>query len=213
MSCCQCQGLRTVFDERIARRELERYRRKGPSKTTRILLEAVRAEGVAGGSLLDIGGGVGAISNELLEAGVTRADVVDASGAYLQAARNEAERRGNQERISFHFGDFVEVAPEIGPADVVTLDRVICCYDDMDALVSASAERARRLYALVYPRESWWNRFGVEVVNLSCRVRRNPFRAFVHSSEAVERVIRGKGLERRFHRTTVFWQVAVYGRA
>ena len=212
MSCCQCQGIETLFGERVARKDLKRYRRKGPLKTTRILLDALQAEGVAGATLLDIGGGVGAVPNELFGAGVTGATVVDASPAYLQAATAEAERQGHVDRITYHRGDFVEVAADVAPADVVTLDRVICCYDEMEALVSASAEKAGRLYGIVYPRDTWWNRLGVSLVNLSCRVRRNPFRVFIHSPEAVERVIQSKGLTRRFHRTTTLWQVIVYAR-
>lgn len=212
MRCCQCHGIETMFGERVARKDLKRYRRKGPLKTTRILLDALQAEGVAGATLLDIGGGVGAVPNELFGAGVTGATVVDASPAYLQAATAEAERQGHVDRITYHRGDFVEVAANVAPADVVTLDRVICCYDEMEALVSASAEKAGRLYGIVYPRDTWWNRLGVSLVNLSCRVRRNPFRVFIHSPGAVERMIQSEGLTRRFYRTTTLWQVIVYAR-
>lgn len=212
MSCCQCQGIETLFGERTARRDLRRYRRKGPLRTTRILLDALIAEGVENATLLDIGGGVGAVSNTLLDAGAREATVVDASPAYLQAAEAEAGRQGHRDRITYRHGDFVEVAPEIPPADVVTLDRVICCYDEMEALVSTSAARARRLYGVVYPRDTWWDRLGVALVNLGCRVRRSPFRVFVHPPEEVERVIRREGLRRRFHRNTPIWQVVVYGR-
>jgi magnesium-protoporphyrin O-methyltransferase len=186
MSCCQCQGIETLFGERLARSDLKRYRRKGLLKTARILLDALRAEGVEGATLLDIGGGVGAVSNGLLTAGVTHATAADASPAYLHAAKEEAKRQGHRERITYHLGDFVEVASRIDPADIVTLDRVICCYDDLEALVSASAERARRLYGVVYPRDTWWDRFGVAPVNLTCRVRRNPFRVYVHDALLLE---------------------------
>ena len=212
MSCCQCQGIETLFGERIARKDLRRYRRKGPLRTTRILLDRLKAEGIEGATLLDIGGGVGAISNELLRAGASRAAVVDASPAYLEAAQEEAERQGHRSRIEYHYGDFVEVAAQVEPADVVTLDRVICCYDQMEALVSASVQRARRLYGVVYPRDTWWDRLGVSLVNFACRVRGNPFRVFIHSPEAVERIIRKEGFARRFYRTTPVWQVIVYAR-
>jgi hypothetical protein len=212
VSCCQCQGIETLFGERTARKDLKRYRRKGPLQTTRILLDAIRAEGVRGSTLLDIGGGVGAISNELLKGGVSQATVVDASPAYLQAAHDEAERQGHADRIEHHYGDFVEVAPRIPSADIVTLDRVICCYDGMEALVSASASKARRLYGVVYPRDTWWDRLGVSIVNFACRVRRNPFRVFVHSPEAVEGILRSEGFARRFYRTTPVWQVILYAR-
>ena len=212
MTCCQCEGMREVFGERVARKDLKRYRKKGPSRTTRILLDALTQEGVAGATLLDIGGGVGAVSNELLDAGAARATVVDASPAYLEVARSEAERRGNRDRITYRHGDFVEVAAEIPPVDVVTLDRVICCYHDMEALVSASAGKAGRLYGVVYPRDTWWDRLGVSLLNLTCRIRRNPFRVFIHPPAAVERMIEAQGLTKGFCRTTPVWQVIVYER-
>ena len=212
MGCRQCRGIEDLFDERVAERDLRRYRHKGPSRTTRILLGALTAEGVEGATLLDIGGGVGAIPNALLDAGAKEATVVDASTAYLKAAQSEAERQAHRERITYQQGDFVELASSNPPADVVTLDRVICCYDDMERLVGLSAERATRLYAVVYPRDAWWNRLGASLINSILRFRGSSFRVFVHPADAVERVIAGKGLERTFHRATPIWQVVVYVR-
>ena len=77
---------------------------------------------------------------------------MEASAAYLAAAREETARRGHTDRLKAHHGDFVALAPEIPSADIVTLDRVICCYRDMPALVAQSAARARKLYGVVYPR-------------------------------------------------------------
>ena len=82
----------------------------------------------------------------------------------------------------------------------------------MEALVSASAERAEQLYGVVYPRDTWWNRAGVGLLNLGLRLRGTSFRTFVHQTEAVERVILSKGLRRRFYHATPIWQIVVYGR-
>jgi predicted TPR repeat methyltransferase len=202
-----------MFGERTARRDLERYRRQGPSKATAELLGALRAEGVEGASVLDIGGGVGMVQHELLEAGADRATGVDASRAYLRAAREEAERRGHAARMAAHEGDFVELADSVAPADVVTLDRVICCYPDMEALVGRSADRALRLYGLVHPRDAWWTRLGFRALNLGLRIARRPFRAFVHPVAAVDAVTREHGLELRLRRSAgPVWQVALYAR-
>jgi Methyltransferase domain len=138
-------GRRRDFGERTARHDLKRYRKRGPSKPTRLLLEALRREGVEHATVLDVGGGIGAIQHELLDAGADRATSVEASAAYLRAATEEAERRGHDDRITNQAGDFVALADRVAPADVVTLDRVICCYPDMEALVGRSADRARRL--------------------------------------------------------------------
>lgn len=212
MSGC-CSGLQTMFDDKTARRDLRRYREKGPSKPTRRLLQALRAGGVGGATVLDIGGGVGAIQHELLDAGADRALGVDASPAYLAAARDEAARRGHGDRVAGREGDFVALADEVDPADVVTLDRVICCYPDMEALVSRSAARARRQYGLVHPRDRWWTRAGVRAGNVALRLARREFRAYVHPVDAVDAVAEAGGLALR-SRSGVgpVWQVSVYSR-
>jgi magnesium-protoporphyrin O-methyltransferase len=212
MNCC-CQGVDEIFGERTARHDLKRYRRRGPSKPTRRMLDAVRREGIEDASVLDIGGGIGTIQFELLDAGAGRATSVEASAAYLRVAREESRRRGLADRIAYEAGDFVELADGVEPADVVTLDRVICCYPDMESLVGRSAERARRVYALVYPQDRWWVGLGIRVTNLCMRVSRRAFRAYVHRTKDVDAVARAHGLAPRVaRRAGPIWQVAVYVR-
>jgi magnesium-protoporphyrin O-methyltransferase len=213
MSCSQCQGIERMFGRRTAARELRRYRRKGPTGATRVLLDALVAEGVDGATLLDIGGGVGVIQHELLAAGAASALGVDAATAYLDAARGETERRGNTARVTALHGDFVELAPDVSQADVVTLDKVICCYPDARALVGLSAARAERLYGLVFPRESGLMRVAASIANAVMWLRRRPFRIFVHSTSEVDRIVCESGLEERSRRRAgLVWQVAVYAR-
>jgi len=160
MSCPHCQGAEKVFDTGTARGDLEEYRQHGPAKTTRLLLNAIRSAAKSSETLLDIGGGVGAIQHELLADAVQSAVHVDASTAYLGASQEEADKRGHRERVTYLHGNYVELAPEIAPADIVTLDRVLCCYPDMPALVAASTSHARKLYGVIYPRDTWWMRLG-----------------------------------------------------
>ena len=212
MKCCQCQGIEDLFDSKEAAKDLKSYRRKGPAKTTQMLIDALKDGGVNGKTLLDIGGGVGIIQNELLKAGVSSATDVDASPAYLEAAKEEAERQGHADRISYHHGDFVDLAEKIESADVVTLDRVICCYHDMKALVGLSSERAGKFYGVVYPRDRWWVKMGFFLGNLFLRLKPNcTFQTYSHPTEAVDSLVRGKGLEQRFYGKTFIWQVVVYG--
>jgi hypothetical protein len=213
MSSCCCQGVDEMFGERTARHDLRRYHKRGPSRPTRMLLDAIGGEGIEGASVLDIGGGIGAIQQELLDAGADHATSVEASAAYLRAAREEAERRGTADRVSYHAGDFVELADGVEPADVVTLDRVICCYPDVEALVGRSADRALRVYGLVYPRDTWWVRLGVRAVNLGMRLGRRAFRVHVHRTSAVDAVARRRGLTPKLRRVAgPVWQVALYTR-
>lgn len=213
MTCDQCRGIESMFGKREARQQIARYRRRGPAKTTRMLIEALEAEGVDGQTLLDIGGGVGAIQLALLKAGVTNATDVDASSAYIDIAQSEAKEEGLADRVEYQFGNFMEIAPTLPPAGIVTLDRVICCYHDMHGLVGQSVAKAAKLYGVVYPRDTWWTHAFIGVVNLFQRLRRDPFRVFVHPQTAVDALIRSSGLTQRYHRTAGPWQVVVYARA
>lgn len=210
MSCAQCKGIVQEFDDRLARRELRRYRRRGASGTTRRLLDALLEHGVAGRSFLDIGGGVGAIQHELMAAGARHGTHVDASPAYLAAARDEAVRQGHADRVRYLEGDAVELGAELDAADLVTLDRVICCYDDMPALVDASASRARVLYGLVFPREHWFMRLGVWGLNVIQRLRGHPFNVFLHDTASVEARVRSHGFRKILHAHSPLWQIHLY---
>lgn len=216
MDCCerdsQCQGIEEHFDTDAGTRKLRAYLHNGPDRTTRLLVDALRAEGVGDATLLDIGGGIGAIQLELLASGLRSATDVDAASGYLAVAREEAARRGYDGRVTYRHGDFVTLADDLEPADIVTLDRVICCYHDMPALVGASIARARRLYGVVYPRDDWWVRLSLAAENAGNWLRRSRFRAFVHPTRKVDGMIRAAGFERRFFQRTTAWQVIVYGR-
>jgi hypothetical protein len=135
------------------------------------------------------------------------------TGCCCRAAREEAERRGSTDRITYKAGDFVAFADRVEHADVVTLDRVICCYPDMEALVGRSADRARRLYGIVYPRDRWWVAHGIRATNLTMRLTRRAFRAHLHHMSAVDAVARDDGLTPKLgRRAGPVWQVAVYAR-
>ena len=62
---------------------------------------------LTGSVVLDIGAGVGAVHLALLEAGASRAVDVDASRDDLAAAREEAARRGLDDRVEYQYGDVV----------------------------------------------------------------------------------------------------------
>lgn len=210
-TCCTTD-YDALFDDRSARRELDDYRTKGPEGTTARLVEAIRDEGVAGASVLDIGGGVGVIGAELLAAGAASLTDVDYSRPYLEAARAEIERRGYGDRARFLHGDFVALAPEVAPADIVTLDRSVCCYVDWVSMVDRSVERARRLYGLVYPCDRLVVRWVIGVGNLVGRLfgRDLPFR--VHPDREVDARIRAAGFEPILHERGIAWQTVLYRR-
>ena len=213
MTSCQCEGIEREFSAKDAENEVEAYRSEGPNETTQILIDALTAEGLDGVTLLDIGGGVGAIQHAVLSAGGASATAVEASTAFATAAEDEAGELGWADRIVVRHGDFVELADDVPPHDVVTLDRVICCYDDVDSLVRLSAARAQKLYGLVYPRDVWWNKIGFGLGNVFFWFGRSAFRAFIHSDSRVQAALDKAGLKRVFYDKTFIWQIAVYSKS
>jgi magnesium-protoporphyrin O-methyltransferase len=209
---CDCGCTPNLFSDREAEKDLKRYLEKGPDATTRTLIDAIVAEGVEGMTVLDVGGGIGAIQLELLGAGAARAEAVDASEAYIETARVEAERRGYSARTTARIGNFVELAGSIEPADIVTLDRVVCCYPDVDALLGAAADKATRMVGLVYPREIWWNRVLGRTMNALGWLTRDPTRWYLHRSGQVDAIMRRAGFAGRQVTRDWIWLVVLYRR-
>jgi methylase of polypeptide subunit release factors len=209
---CSCPACPNLFSDAAARDGLRRYLRRGPDPTTRSLIEAIEAEGIGGATVLDIGGGVGVVSLELLARGARAAQSVDASAPYVAVATAEAARRGYADRSSHLEGDFVALAGGVEPADIVTLDRMVCCYGNMPALVGEAAGHARRMIGFVYPRDAAWVRAIATVMNLGERLLRRSQRWHIHSERGIDGIVRAAGFERRVLQRTFLWQVALYVR-
>lgn len=213
MECCQCQGIETTFDQEYVAKKLKRYREKGPKKSTQILIDALQDALGHDVTLLDIGGGIGDVQLALLRAGIQESVNCEASSAFINACKEEADRQGFTNRITHIRGDFVEVAESVSSADIVTLDRVICCYHDMPTLVDKSLAKARRLYGVVIPIDKWWVKVASSIYyNLRFLIFRNPFRVFIHPTKAVEALIFNKGFRSIFSQVKGAWQISVYER-
>ena len=213
MPCNCCEITDNAFSEKEAKSELRNYRRKGPAKQTRFILEAIRSLPLKNAVLLDIGGGIGVIHHELLEDVASTATHVDASSAYLREAREEAARRGHDKRVTFIHADFTDVESDLPKADVVTLDRVVCCYPDFHRLLGAAARHSQRALALTYPREVWYLQMALPVVNFFQRVRKDPFRVFLHPISEMDSLLRKEGYKRVILRRLFVWEMALYQRA
>ncbi len=213
--CCSgfCAAAEHQFDARRAARDLRRYRKKGPAVTTRLLRDGVKAAGPVDGTLLDVGAGIGALTFELLEVGLEGATSIDASEAYVAAGRDEASRRERRGQVAWHYGDFVSLGRELPRAGIVTLDRVVCCYPAFEPLLGEALAHARRCLALSYPRNRWYVRGVISLENTLRRVRRNPFRAFVHAPSLMEAFVRARGFDLVSRHSTLFWCADVYSRA
>lgn len=212
MTCPHCVGIEKLFDEKEAAKDLKSYRKSGPKASAVKLLDSLKANDLSGATLLDVGGGIGALPQELFKAGVSAAVDVDGSTAYIAAATEEAERLGTADKLTFHHGNFIDLAPSLEEADIVTLDRVLCCFPDVDDMVVASTAKARRYYGLIYPRKNPVAKAFIGLGNGFFRLRGNPFRAFVHDPKRIDAMIRDAGFQPLYQGTTMVWHVALWER-
>jgi hypothetical protein len=213
MPDCHCDRIEARFDEPYATEKLALYQDAGPDPSTLALLDLIRKQPIEGATLLDIGGGVGAVQHELLRSGVSSVQEVEASAAYAAACQAEAERQGHPDSITHFVGDFGSVSDQVGAADIVTLDRSMCCWHDMPDLVERSAAKANWLYGVVYPRDTWWVRHGWRTyTNLHLRVQRQEMRLYAHRQRAVESILARHGLQRSAYTELGVWQIALYAK-
>ena len=178
-SCCDPRGCDRFFDSRFARRMAGRYRKRGLDATARRMVGFLEQQGIAGATVLEIGGGVGEIHLELLRRGAERAVNLELSPAYDAEAARLAREAGVQDRVERRLHD-IAVDPEaIAPADIVVLHRVVCCYPDYERLLGAAAAHARRALVFSHPRRNLISRLVVGAENLGFRLARREFRVFV----------------------------------
>jgi magnesium-protoporphyrin O-methyltransferase len=207
-----CQAIDAHFERRKVAGKLQQLELHGPPAETRLLLAALTQAGVRGLTVLDIGAGAGLVADQLLKAGATHATLVDISAAYLEAARRRLAASGFADRSALHQGDLTALGAALASADVVTLDKVICCYPDMNALVRESALKARRFYAASYPRERRLLRLLFWIENTVRRLRGDAFRTFVHSTRKIESQLKQAGFVLQAVRQTFAWRIVLFER-
>jgi hypothetical protein len=180
MSCCTPTGYRTIFGAKTVERDARRYRRKGLTGSAGWLVHKLTRNGLDDAAVLEVGGGIGCLQIELLEAGASYATNVEMVDSYEEAARELIAERRLEGRIDRRVADYVQEAEHTPAADIVVMHRVICCYPDAGKLTSAACGRARDRVAITIPRDVWWVRLGFAGMNAWLRLRRIGFRGYVH---------------------------------
>ena len=208
--CCDEDLALIGYDGSEAASNLESWLRNGPRRETQELIDVIRAKGVAGARVREIGAGVGAGHTALLEAGAASVVDIDASREYLATARAEAERRGLAGRIDYRYGDVVELAGDLPPADVVILDSVICCYPYLPRLIEAAVVSRPRLAGFAYPRDVWWMLAFMRLYNATHRLIRSPARYYIHRRSQVGALMAQAGYVEIHDGGSPIWRVAVY---
>jgi predicted TPR repeat methyltransferase len=166
-------------------------------------------------TLLELGCGSGALSVTLLESGALSVDGVDLSPQSIATATRRAAAAGVAEQAHFTVGDGSVVPVE--RHDWVVMDRVICCFADMERLLGHAVGAAEKRLAFSVPtsRGAWglFNRIGWGFESWLTRFRRDACPGYVHSMDAIARRLNEAGFELLRERRMGLWYAAVWQRS
>ena len=213
---CECPvdpRIGRYFDRRSLNRRTvgDRYEL---GRVSRALLAVLLAAGPAERTVLELGCGPGALLADLLIAGAGPATGIDLSAAAIEEARQRAAEAGVAERASFAVADGAR-AP-VTAHDWVILDKVMCCYPEVDALLANSIPAARRLYAFAVPASYGWRgliaRIEEAVENATNALRGRPCPGYVHDVGVIEGRLEEAGFRPSHRGTSWTWHIAVFER-
>ena len=214
MNCCtsdSCGGTNAFFS-RWSKKYAKRFNKNGLEKVQRLLLEGIKRESVREKDILDIGCGVGSLHITLLREGAACATGIDVAEGMLEKAKELSSGFGLHERVSYRHGDFVELADSLPDADITILDKVVCCYGDLDRLLEKSVGKTKRIYGLTHPKNSFLvgGMFKLQIAIL--KLFRSKFHPFWHDWDLMHQKITQRGFRLLYEKPTLVWNVAVFQR-
>ena len=218
MICPCCNGksindLDNTFTAKTARRDARRYLSRGLDRRAQKLVAAIQPSANDLHSMLEIGGGAGGLHQELLRSGVVDiVDAVEAASAYVQQAQKNAAQLGLSERIQFHNLDFAQSSDQFESADLVIMDRVICCYPYLQALLGAAAKRTGKVLAISYPIDHWLTRLIMTALDGALRLTRSGYHPFIHSEAMILQTTAAAGLRPLVVTRHQFWRIRTFAR-
>lgn len=205
--CCDPEDYQSVFSDRFARRQSKRYRRRGLSAAAQHIVDFATSRGIAGATVLEIGGGVGQIQVELLRRGASQVTNLEISYNYEAEAARLLVEAGMTDRVTRRFLDIAQAPDEVQSADVVVLHRVVCCYPDYARLLSVAADHARNTLVYSHPAANAVNRVQFGAENVYRRLGGNDFRAFIHPPQGMIRAVESDGLAVTYRHHAWDWDV------
>lgn len=213
MDCCrEPRGYEDVFSRRFSKSLARRYQRRGLTAVGRRMVRFVTAHGIDEATVLEIGGGVGDIEVDLLRHGARSATNLELSSNYDEDARALMDRYGLSARMTRRAIDIALAPDTVEPADVVVLNRVVCCYPDHARLLSAAGAHAKSVLVFSHPTihvlwrlSAWWD-------NVWYRFRSSDFRAYVHDPAAMVAAVEGAGLRQVMRHRGPSWTVLGFER-
>jgi len=202
------------FDAKMAER-LAKCQDPGLIPVSQRLRDALLLLDPTGRTVLEVGCGRGGLLLQLVRAGAARATGVELSPASIDAARNRFEQAQLSDRVGLSVGDAARVPLE--SQDWVILDRVMCCYPDIERLLANTLPAARQIYAFTVPSSRGWRgviaRLDERFENAWNSLRGRPCPGYVHNLDLIEERLAIAGFRLRHRDRQRLWHIAIYERS
>lgn len=194
---------------------------RGPKDTATLSQEGPRydrtrdgaqcsSDGTTQARVLEIGGGIGTVQAELLMAGASSGEIVELVSAYEPYARELAHDRGIESQSAFRIADALAQPETVARADIVVLNRVVCCWPDGVRLTGLAAGFSRRILLVSYPRDRVLVRLFMRIMNRALRIMGRLFRVFVHPRASLYEAARAEGLAVGATGRTFAWEFTAF---
>lgn len=211
--CCRAVPCEEIFGSRTAEGDLNEYLNHGLGKFEERMLAAIPGDSVSSARrVLEIGGGIGAIQAELLLRGAASGEVIELVRAYEPFAQRLATKLGIGDRTAFRVADVIDDPRQAEAADVVVMNRVVCCSADGVQLTSVAAGLTRGVLALSYPRSLPILRWAERLQEPLARLFRRRYRFYIHDTAAIRHAATSTGMSLMATGHGMFWEFSVFGR-
>ncbi len=209
-SCSSKEQATDSFFSRYASKYARRYKRKGPDRVQKRILSGLEHSLYENRNILDIGCGTGNIHLELLHRGAARATGIDIAQGMIEQAQFLSKEYGFNEKTQYLHGDFVDRSDEIAPADVTILDKVVCCYDDLSALMDKGLAKTTSVMVISHPRNRWHVRWGYTVQQFVTSILRMNFQPVWHDWRIIHDTLSSNGYTNVFEDYTFLWHIVIF---
>lgn len=207
-----CCGADMLFDEKTAKKEYAKYLKKGPDRVTAKLIEQLSTV-EKGRSLIDVGGGIGAIQWWFLNQGGESVYGIDASSGYLSLAGQHALKKNWTSNVLYFMGDFTDKKDDLPMADHTTLDKVICCYPNFENIVKAACDKSHKSVSVSYPMDGIIAQAFRSVGVVFMKLKKNPFKPYIHPVRNVRQSFSNHGFKISQRDLKFPWYVETYIRS
>ena len=210
MNCCSSNNAAGEFFDKESKKFAKKYRKKGLEKITKSLVDGIDELGINGMTVLEVGAGIGGAHRELLRRGASKVFATELSEEMINRARSFTDSEGFKYKVEYHLGDIVEMNGEIPEVDITMHDKVICCYEHVDALIDKTLSKTKSIYAFVMPRDRFLSEFGLNFLILISKLLRWDFRPFIHPLQPILDKLQKAGYELKSEARTIVWHARVY---